>query len=230
MKHLISCILIYIVFSSSAFSQKFQFSVGKNLTNYHLINTAGTNIDYLHPGSGQTVRAIISQQFLDTLKLQTNSPERALTFSKRKNLSKILSHLHYSSGLYLSDFNATGDIQQIALRYETNYLGAELGLGVHFRFFKRFELSFNGNVSASKMLDGQQQIGSNFYSLVNNPHFDGIKILKGYQLALTSKISSQTEFFVTLLNQSSLINSESSTGTFGLSNQNISMGIALHFK
>jgi len=220
---IICLLLCIVVFKSNA--QKVQFSVGRNFTTYKLINTSNQEVNYLKPGSGYYMHAGINRSFLDSVSLQVKSSEKALRFSQKPGYSKLLSLLTYSAGVSLSQLNASGDIQQIPLKYETDYIGAQIGLGAHVKLIKRLEVQVRGTLSASKLIGGNQQSGNNFYSLVGNSHFDGIKLFKGFQIDLHTRLNNSTNLFLSYAQQSTLISSEASTGKLDFNNKIIAMGL-----
>ncbi len=219
--------LILLIFvGSTAQGQKFQFSTGINVTDYSLVNTNNQLVDYLKPGSGFQIKAGFYKPFLDTLSLQLNSPETALKYTQRPVLSKLLSILTYSAALQLNQFNAIGDIQQIPLKYETNYAGLELGLGAKLSIMKKVGIHLKGILSANKLLYGSQMTGNKFYLLKGIDQFDGIKLMKGFQIDLSTKINPTTDFIVAYSNYSSLSSSEATTGKLDLSTQTFTLGLA----
>lgn len=219
-------LLLLIFVGSNAQGQKFQFGTGVNLTDYQLINTNNQLVDYLKPGSGYQIKAGVYNPFLDTLTLQLNSPERALKYTQRPLLTNLLSILSYSVAVQLNQFNAIGDIQQIPLKYETNYAGLEVGLGAKVTIKNKLGVHLKGILSANKLIYGSQMTGNNFYLLKGNDQFDGIKLMKGFQLDISTKINPTTDFILTYSRYSSLGSSEASTGKLDLSTQTFTMGLA----
>jgi len=219
--------LLFLLISTIFFAQKINFSLGRNQTTYHLINNSGNEIDFLQSASGNHLQATFIQPLLDTLNLQAKSAEKALKFSNKPLLSKILSQFTYSAGIQMSQLNAVGNIQQIALIYNTDYVGATVGVGILLPLYKRLSIHAETQIIANKLLHGQQQTASTFYTLTGNPQFNGIKFFKGYKIALTGKINSSTDLFISYSHQSSISPSESLTGNLTMDSQSIAIGLSL---
>lgn len=229
-KVVVSVVGCILMISGALNAQNFQFSVGRNLSEYHLINSNGQEVDYLKPGSGMHVKAAYTKAFLDTLAIQISDPEKALKYTQSPLLSKVLSVLNYSIALQMLQVNAIGDIQQIPLKYETDYVGVECGLGAKFNLLKNLAFQVKGLISANKMIYGSQMTGNNFYLLKGNSQFDGIKLFKGIQFDIRTQINPNTEFVLGYGNFSTLSPAESSTGKLDFSTQLFSLGFALQFK
>lgn len=219
-------ILFLILIGINGQAQKFHLGTGLNVTDYSLVNTNNQLVDYLKPGSGYQIKAGFYKPFLDTLSLQLSSPETALKYTQRPVLSKLLSIITYSAALQLNQFNAIGDIQQIPLKYETNYAGLEIGLGAKLYLKKKIGLYLKGILSANKLIYGSQMTGNKFYLLKGNDQFDGLKFMKGFQVDLSSKINSTTDFFIAYSRYSSLSSSEANTGRLDLSTESFTLGLA----
>lgn len=222
--------VLFLALSSVAQADRFHFTTGRNFSNYQLINSSGQKVDYLKPGTGFQLKAGFTRSFLDTLSLQVTSPERALRYTQSPALAKLLSALTYSASLQLMQLNAIGDVQQIPLRYETDYAGIEVGLGAKIRFSNLFTLHAKGLVSANKLLYGVQMTGNTFYLLKDNAQFDGIKLMKGFQIDVLTKINSSTDFVLSFENSSTLGSATSDTGKLDISTQTISLGLTFHLK
>jgi len=223
-------IILALVCIGQIVAQKFSFAVGRNLSEYHLVNTGGQLVDYLKPSSGMFMQGGIQKSFLDTLSLQVANPERAVKFTRKPVLSKLLSMLTYSAAIQWQQLNAIGDVQQIPLKYETDYAGLEIGLGARFHLFKLFDLGIKGALSANKLVYGSQLTGNTYYLLKDNPQFDDLKLMKGFQIDVQTKINSSTDFLMAYRMQSTISPSESNTGKLDFSTQSFSIGLTLHFK
>jgi len=227
MKKIVLQLLSLFFIIPNLYSQKLNLSFGRNISTYHLENSQGYLVDYLKSGTGNTIQATFLGNFLDTLNLQTKSPEKVLKFSKKPLLSKILSQFTYSAGIQMSQLNAVGNIQQIALLYNTDYLGATIGLGYVLHLVKRFSIHAETQIIANKLLQGQQQTASSFYSLSGNSQFDGIKFFKGFRLAITGKVNTTTDLIISYNFQSSSTPSESNTGKLTIDSQLLAIGLTL---
>ncbi|RVU25989.1 hypothetical protein EOJ36_06125 [Sandaracinomonas limnophila] len=217
--------ICFWILSNYANAQNFQFSLGRNQTDYHLVNTNGQPVDYLKPSNGMHLKAGYHKLFLDTLALQLSSPEKALQYSQRPILAKLLSVLSYSISAQMMQLNAIGDVQQIPLRYETDYAGVEVGIGAKLKIKKLVGIRVQGVISGNKLLYGSQLAGNNYYLLKGNEQFDGIKFLKGFQVDISTQINPSTEFVFGYGQYSSLNSSSANTGNFDLTTQTISMGL-----
>lgn len=227
MKNYLIIILVSITSLSNA--QKFGFSLGRAISDYHLINNSGQTVDYLKPGTGMVLKAGLQKSFLDTLSLQMSSSEKALKYSQKPVLSKILSLLTYSAGMQLQQINAIGEVQQILLNYQTDYIGLELGLGVKIPVKKLFTLQAKGTLSANKLLYGSQQSGNNFFLLKGNPQFDDLKLMKGFQIEVATRINSTTDFVFGYSASSTVSPTLASTGKLDLSTQSYLLGFNFYF-
>ncbi len=228
-KYTFYLILVFVSMAAFGHAQKLQFSFARNITNYQLINTSGQTVDYLKPGSGMVFKAGVHRPFLDSISLQLRSPEKALRYTQHPGLGKILSLLTYSASLSLQQLNAVGDIQQIPLRYDTDYAGLELGLGLYIPIKNIFSIHVRGLVSANKMLHGSQMTGTSYYMLKGNAQFDDLKLFKGYQVDVSTRINSTTDFVFGYSSQSTISPSIADTGKLDLSTDVFSLGLSFKF-
>lgn len=227
MKKLFSIVLIVII-SLHSNAQKIQFSIGKNLSQYHLINTQGNPFNGLQTLSGSSVSLGFQNQFLDTLVLQKKNAEKALVYTRNRNWASFLSHLTYSFGLNMFQMNNIGVVQQIPLRYETDFVGLEGGIGFRIQFKNLFTLYGTGLLSGNKMLSGIQNSGSAVYDLRTNNQFNNIKWMGGLEGRIEKKISSAISIHVLYKTHSTLSSTLADTGNLEFSNQQYSIGISFH--
>ena len=94
--------------------QQYKWSVGSNITQFNYINSEGAPIDFMKSGSGNRFSVGSEFRLLDTTKLVSSTSERAIYFSSRPRLAKLLSLLKYDVSLESNQYNAVGDVQNIA--------------------------------------------------------------------------------------------------------------------
>lgn len=148
-------LLALILFNScQLFSQEVYLNVGKNFTKYSYTNSHGQSNSNLQSGTGNFYEIGIRTPF-----------EK--------------SHLLYSYGIALNEYNAVGGNTANSYRWDTQYLGANGGLSYSFfphqkNSARNLDLILNGGVSGATIVYGKQQINSVYYDLVRHSEFSGI--------------------------------------------------------
>ena len=162
--------LFFFLLSLPAYSQSYQLAVGSNLTNYLFVNSASTNPANLRAASGMHLslhrEAAISNDF------------------------------YYDLGINYNQFNTVGDIQNIPMRYDTDFIGLGAGIGPHIKLGKTTSLVVKGRVSAVKMINGNQMLLNRYIDLADDDQFNSIRTMYGLSLDLRKQINAQVSTFV----------------------------------
>ena len=162
--------LFFFLLSLPAYSQSYQLAVGSNLTNYLFVNSASTNPANMRAATGMHLslhrEAAISNDF------------------------------YYDLGISYNQFNAVGDIQNIPMRYDTDFIGLGAGIGPHIKLGKTTSLVVKGRVSAVKMINGNQLLLNRYIDLADDDQFNSIRTMYGLSLDLRKQINAQVSTFV----------------------------------
>ena len=163
-------VLFLFLLSLPAYSQSYQLAVGSNLTNYLFVNSASTNPANMRAASGMHLslhrEAAISNDF------------------------------YYDLGINYNQFNSVGDVQNIPMRYDTDFIGLGAGIGPRIKLGKSFSLVVKGRVSAVKMINGNQLLLNRYIDLADDDQFNSIRTMYGLSLDLRKQINAQVSTFV----------------------------------
>ena len=163
-------ILFLFLLSLPAYSQSYQVSVGSNLTNYLFVNSASTNPANMRAATGMHLslhrEAAISNDF------------------------------YYDLGINYNQFITVGDVQNIPMRYDTNFIGLGAGIGPHIKLGKTTSLVVKGRVSAVKMIHGNQLLLNRYINLADDDQFNSLRTMYGLSLELRKQINAQVSTFV----------------------------------
>ena len=163
-------ILFLFLLSLPAYSQSYQLSVGSNLTNYLFVNSASTNPANMRAATGMHLslhrEAAISNDF------------------------------YYDLGISYNQFNAVGDVQNIPMSYDTDFIGLGAGIGPHIKLGKTTSLVVKGRVSAVKMINGNQLLLNRYINLADDDQFNSLRTMYGLSLELRKQINAQVSTFV----------------------------------
>ena len=163
-------ILFLFLLSLPAYSQSYQVSVGSNLTKYLFVNSSSTNPANMRAASGMH-----------------------LSLNREKALSN---DFYYDLGISYNQFNAVGDIQNISMRYDTDFIGLGAAIGPHIKLGKSFTLVVKGRVSAVKMIHGNQLLLNRYIDLADDKQFNSLRTMYGLSLDLRKQINAQVSTFV----------------------------------
>ena len=162
--------LFFFLLSLPAYSQSYQLSVGSNLTNYLFVNSASTNPANMRAATGMHLslhrEAAISNDFF------------------------------YDLGISYNQFNTVGDVQNIPMRYDTDFIGLGAGIGPHIKLGKTTSLVVKGRVAAVKMINGNQLLLNRYINLADDDQFNSIRTMYGLSLDLRKQINAQVSTFV----------------------------------
>ena len=156
--------------SFPAFCQSYKVELGSNITNFVFANSSGLNPLSLKAESGLSLQA-----------------------SKEFPLSKVFL---LDLGIQYNQFNNVGDIQNIPLSYSTDFIGLGVGLGPSFSFGKEFFLLPKLNLSASKMIKGNQFNQNRYVDLSGDEQFNSLRTLYGYSFELKKQVNKELGLFV----------------------------------
>jgi hypothetical protein len=163
-------ILFLFLLSLPAYSQSYQVSVGSNLTNYLFVNSASTNPANMRAATGMHLslhrEAAISNDFF------------------------------YDLGISYNQFNTVGDVQNIPMRYDTDFIGLGAGIGPYIKLGKTTSLVVKGRVTAVKMINGNQLLLNRYIDLADDDQFNSIRTMYGLSLELRKQINAQVSTFV----------------------------------
>ena len=162
--------LFFFLLSLPAYSQSYQLAVGSNLTNYLFVNSASTNPANMRAATGMHLslhrEAAISNDFF------------------------------YDLGISYNQFNAVGDVQNIPMSYDTDFIGLGAGIGPHIKLGKTTSLVVKGRVSAVKMINGNQMLLNRYINLADDDQFNSLRTMYGLSLELRKQINAQVSTFV----------------------------------
>ena len=162
--------LFFFLLSLPAYSQSYQLSVGSNLTSYLFVNSNSTNPANLRAASGMHLslhrEAAISNDF------------------------------YYDLGISYNQFNTVGDVQNIPMSYDTDFIGLGAGIGPRIPLGKTMSVVVKGRVSAVKMINGNQMLLNRYINLADDDQFNSIRTMYGLSLELRKQINSQVSTFV----------------------------------
>lgn len=188
------------LFAFDVKAQHWKWDVGLNSTNYQFKGITGNQVDFLKPTGGMHASFRYNKELVDTTNLISKFSKTAIFFGNHQKLAKIASLFRYEVGLNLNQFNATGDIQNIILNYQTNFAGITAGFGPEVKIYKGFSIAVQGNVSAQKMLTGVQTQISNSkninYDLSDNENFNPLHVMLGYTVEIHKLLFDKTSMFV----------------------------------
>lgn len=210
-----------------SYGQQYKLSVGSNITKFNYINSEGAPIDFMKSGSGNRFSVGSEFRILDTTKMQLALNSRALYFNQRPRLAKILSMVKYDVSLESNQYNAVGDIQNIAFSYQTSYLGASAGLGVHIPLRYGISIALQGRLAAQKIIQGNQQIGQKFYDLTVDDQFKNIQIMYGYSGEIQKSLGNNLDAFLSYQYLTTQHGQQAGVATLNLVPTTISFGIKI---
>jgi hypothetical protein len=163
-------ILFLFLISLPAYSQSYQLAVGSNLTSYLFVNSASTNPANLRAASGMHLslhrEAAISNDF------------------------------YYDLGINYNQFNTVGDVQNIPMSYDTDFIGLGAGIGPRILLGKTMSVVVKGRVSAVKMINGNQMLLNRYINLADDDQFNSLRTMYGLSLELRKQINAQVSTFV----------------------------------
>jgi hypothetical protein len=193
-------VAVLAILSLQVNAQHWKWSVGLNSTNYQYKSSTGETIDYIKPLGGMHASFRYNKELIDTTDLISKFSKSAIFFGNHQKLAKIVSLFRYELGVNINQFNATGDIQNIVLNYQTNFVGLHAAFGPEVKVYKGFSIGVQGNLSAQKLFSGVQTQISNSknitYNLAENENFNPIHVMLGYNVEIHKILTDKTSVFV----------------------------------
>lgn len=212
----------------SAPAQAWKWAIGSNITQYQFTNSAGKPVDLFKLQSGLHLDIAHEHVLLDTVRLISKFSKSAIYFSQRPKISKFLNLFHYDLGLNYNQFNAIGDVQQIAFSYQTDYVGVSAGFGPRIPLIKGWSIQVTGRMMGQYLVSGQQLVGSRYFDLLSEPQFKGLRLFSGVQIEVNKRVNAQVSAFTHVASYQTLFSKVTSTGTLNMVPMTLAMGIRLH--
>lgn len=213
----------------ATFSQTKNWSigVGTSITSYDFTTSAGNKVDYLKKGAGNAYTLGYEQALLDTNKLIGQSSSKAIYYLQHKTLAKFLSKMTFGIKAVLNQYNAVGDIQNLAFDYQTNYAGLQFSLGPKIGLGKNWQLLAKGLISGQHILQGNQHVNFSYVDLTNDASFNGIKMFAGYELTLEKQVNNNLSFYLTGSNNQTFKAQESGKANLNFKSTSLLIGIKI---
>lgn len=221
-------VLLLFVPIYSIQAQAWKWAIGSNITQYQFANSAGKPVDLLKPQSGLHLDIAHEQVLLDTDRLISKFSKSAIYFSQRPKISKFLHLFHYDLGLNYNQFNAIGDVQQIAFSYQTDYVGVSAGFGPRIPLIKGWSIQVTGRVMGQYLVAGQQLVGSRYFDLLLEPQFKGLRMFSGVQIEVIKQVNAQVGAFAHVASYQTHFSKVTPTGTLDMVPMTLAMGIRLN--
>lgn len=163
--------IIFLLFlTTSSFAQTYKLAVGSNITSYVFTNSAGSNPSFLKPASGLH-----------------------LALSRESSVSKVFL---LDFGIQYNQFDNVGDVQNIPFSYATDFIGLQGGIGPRLKLGNGIALIAKLNVSASKLVNGNQFLLNQYVDLSGDKQFNSLRTLLGYSFELSKQVNPQVGVFV----------------------------------
>jgi hypothetical protein len=89
----------------------------------------------------------------------------------------------------LNQYNAVGDAVNTAYSYQTNYVGISPTLAYKQKIYQGLSLQGAVILQINRLIQGNQWVNNRFVDLRNDPQFNGIQSLTGYQVGISQKIT-----------------------------------------
>jgi hypothetical protein len=221
-------VLILLVGLHTTQAQTWKWAIGSNITQYQFKNSTGQSADLFKKQSGLHLDVAYEHVLLDTVRLISKFSKSAIYFSQRPKIAKISSLFIYDLGINYNQFNAIGDVQQIAFSYQTDYVGASAGIGPKISLLKGWSIQVTGRVMGQYLVSGQQLLGSRYFDLLDEPQFNGVRFFQGVQIEVTKQVNAQVGAFVHVASFQTLFSKATPTGTLDMVPMTLAMGIRLH--
>jgi hypothetical protein len=186
-------------------AQEVYFAHGKNLTNFEQLQATNANLP-LERGIGSSFEIGYKSNYIK------NTP------------------FFYTLGLAYNQFNALGKTTGLNMEWKTNYVGVNAAFNYRFIQSKRSEVALKLGTTTQTLVYGKQQINQVQLDIMNNREFSGLNI--GLQAGLVYNYKINSDCAVHLgYTYGQLFNVSNSTPEKSLlTNQNLSVGLALKIK
>lgn len=184
-----SILMVLLIGVSRGYAQEWTFQAGINVTTFSFQNSQGQNLSGIKPGSGNSIGIQYQRNWVDTSALLLKSNPTAIYINQHPVLAKLLSRFQWGVGIQLNQYNAVGDAVNTAYTYQTNYVGISPALAYKQKIYKGVSLQGAGILQVNWLLQGNQWVNNRFVDLRNDPQFNGIQSLIGYQIGISQKIT-----------------------------------------
>ena len=186
-------------------AQEVYFAHGKNLTNFEQLESTNANLP-LERGIGSSFEVGFKSKYI------TNTS------------------FFYTIGLAYNQFNALGKTTGVNMEWKTNYVGVNAAFNYSFIQSKRSDLSLKLGTSMQTLVYGKQRINLVQLDILNNREFSGLNVGLLAGLVYNYKINPDcaVHFGYTYGQLYNLSNTTAEKSL--LSNQNLSVGLALQIK
>jgi hypothetical protein len=188
--------MVLLIGVSRGYAQEWTFQAGINVTNFSFQNSSGETLSGIKPGSGNSLGIQYQRSWVDTTTLLLKSTPAAIYFNQNPFLAKLLSRFQWGMGIQLNQFNAVGDAVNTAYSYQTNYIGISPSLSYKQYIYKGLSLQGAGILQVNLLLQGNQWVNNRFVDLRNDPQFNGIQSLTGYQVGISQKITENLQISI----------------------------------
>lgn len=163
-------LVLLILLSFNLYPQSYKIAFGNNITSYVFTNSSGINPTFLKPASGLNLNII---------------REAILT----KNF-------HWDGGIVYSQLNTVGDVQNIPISYNTDFIGVSSGIGPKLKFSRGINLLIKANLSLIKMINGNQFLLNHYVDLNADEQFSSVKAQIGYSFEINKSVNNKMNVFV----------------------------------
>lgn len=196
---------LVLLFSFLSNAQEVYFTHGKNLTNFEQLESTNANLP-LERGIGSSFEVGFKSKYI------TNTS------------------FFYTIGLAYNQFNALGKTTGVNMEWKTNYVGVNAAFNYSFIQSKRSDLSLKLGTSMQTLVYGKQRINLVQLDILNNREFSGLNVGLLAGLVYNYKINPDcaVHFGYTYGQLYNLSNTTAEKSL--LSNQNLSVGLALQIK
>lgn len=151
-KNYLLCVVL--IASCQLFSQEIYLNTGKNFTKYNYTSGFGQSDPDLQSGTGNFYEIGFSKPLLNT-------------------------HMLYSYGLSLNEYNALGGNVANSYSWETKYLGVKAGLAFSLfpmDDFHKLNFLLQAGILGETIIYGKQKIDGAYYDLVHQKEFSGLVV------------------------------------------------------
>ena len=219
---------LYFFYEPSIFSQDgWKLGLGNSNTHYKYLNSKGLPITFLKQGSGNSIFISAENTLLDSSIILGQTTERAVYFLNHPFMLKFLTHTTYEIGLNFNQYNAVGDIQKIAMNYQTSFLGVFAGGGPYVYLTKGIYFSVKGLVSLQKISQGTQQLNNQYVDLMQEKEFNRLMMFLAYSGTLTKKLTNGLSLFVQAQQSRSFNQRAENEENLNFSSLNFSFGLKI---
>ncbi len=182
-------LMVLLIGISRGYAQEWTFQAGINVTNFSFQNSNGQTLSGIKPGSGNSLGIQYQRNWVDTSALLLKSNPTAIYINQHPTLAKLLSRFQWGLGIHLNQYNAVGDAVNTAYSYQTNYVGISPTLAYKQKIYKGLSLQGAAILQINRLIQGNQWVNNRFVDLRNDPQFNGIQSLTGYQVGISQKIT-----------------------------------------